>query len=149
MLTWFRAGAPTGGNPSQIFKSKTILKKSITNAFPYANIFYFKLRFKTSESAKLLISLEGTPLPSHTHTHTHTHKFSTQKIFKKSIINTDHYVVLFNSNIFLRHLKLLIFTIFKRFKLLKFKKYCENFARENLFVASTPLVGKMMPRSSS
>ena len=86
MLTWFRAGAPTGGNPSQIFKSKTILKKSITNAFPYANIFYFKLRFKTSESAKLLISLEGTPLPSHTHTHTHTQIFNPknfQKIYYK------------------------------------------------------------------
>ena len=69
--------------------------------------------------------------------HTHTQIFELKKIFKKSIINTDPYVVLFNSNIFLRQLRLLIFKFFKIFKLL-------IIARENLFVASTTIVRKMM-----
>ena len=69
-----------------------------------------------------------------------------KKFLKRYIINAFSCVVLFASNLVLKHLKFL-----KNFPLTffwsKFSQYWYNFTSKNLFVNSTRLVEKMMLRN--
>ena len=67
---------------------------------------------------------------------------------KRYIINVFSCVVLFASNLVLKHLKFLKnFPLSGTFFWSKFSQYWYNFTSKNLFVNSTRLVGKMMLRN--
>ena len=65
--------------------------------------------------------------------------FKPKKTLKRSIINAFPCVVLFPSNLALRHLKVLNFYFFPAANhyQLKYPKYCDNFEKKNLFVTSS------------
>ena len=71
-----------------------------------------------------------------------------KKFLKRYIINAFSCVVLFASNLVLKHLKFLkIFPLSGTFFWSKFSQYWHNFTSKNLFVNSTRLVGKMLLRT--